>query len=386
MAGDRARLVAERSAPAAGGGSAAALAALERAMADGAVPALGGAAAGDIEEALRALGRKHGADAVHLLGRLAEGAADKGVRKSARRELYRLEQAGIRPPANPAAGARPVLARERERAVRAWLSGIDGSGSRAVWIVFEGGLGGGLQLCSLILNDETGIVETAGGPVTRKRLEIELRRLHQDQKLPWVESSPERARSLVGEALTVHASAGTSPPAEFTRWRRLFEDASPPELPAPVPAEPALVGRGLELLALPELAGWFADPEAISEEAVALLELRDSRLVVPDAVKAERETVIVDRVIDKTLGPDARRRLARRLREMALVLEATGRAELAGLAAASAAAVGDLDTRTRAIPLLVGMAERGLDLGTEVALGRARLEDVRRAPRAPGQT
>src|SRR5438876_2590967 len=39
-----------------------------------------------------------------------------------------------------------------------WLSGIDGSGSRAAWILFEGPYGGG-ALCSLILNDVVGITD-----------------------------------------------------------------------------------------------------------------------------------------------------------------------------------------------------------------------------------
>ena len=36
-----------------------------------------------------------------------------------------------------------MVAREAEHPVRAWLSGIDGSGSRASWILFEGGLTAG---------------------------------------------------------------------------------------------------------------------------------------------------------------------------------------------------------------------------------------------------
>src|SRR5258706_8335466 len=103
------------------------------------------------------------------------------------------------PPPRPRAG--PLIRREPERATAAWLSGIDGSGSRAGWIVFEGGLGGGLRLCSLILNDEAGILEAAGGPVTRQRLETEQRALREAQKLPWVATAPEPAQAPVAEAL-----------------------------------------------------------------------------------------------------------------------------------------------------------------------------------------
>jgi hypothetical protein len=141
-----------------------------------------------LDDALRALAKRHGAAALPLLEHLADAAPDKAHRRAARRALYRLDQSGLRPPrAAAAAPARPVVTRAAEHPVRAWLSGIDGSGSRAAWILFEGGLGGGLRLCSLILNDEAGIMDAAGGPIARKRLEAELRGLRESQKLPWVE-------------------------------------------------------------------------------------------------------------------------------------------------------------------------------------------------------
>src|SRR5439155_1196568 len=83
-------------------------------------------------------------------------------------------------------------------------------------------------------------------------------------------------------------------------------------------------------------AGWFLDPEAVQADAVDLLAARESRLVVSDQTKAEREDAIVGRVISRELGPEARRRWARRLAEMALVFDATERADTGGLARAAA--------------------------------------------------
>ena len=61
-----------------------------------------------------------------------------------------------------------------------------------MWILFEGAFGGH-ALCSLIVNDEAGVLEVAGGEITRKRLETELAALRASQKLPWVETEPARA-------------------------------------------------------------------------------------------------------------------------------------------------------------------------------------------------
>lgn len=216
----------------ASGAEAACLDALERALGGETPPDLGPCPATVLDGALRELVRRRGADAAPLLRTLADLGPSKELRKVAKLAIYRLGQAGISVPPAPVS-ARPVIARPPERAVRAWLSGIDGSGSRAVWILFEGGLGGGLSLCSLILNDESGILEVAGGPITRKRLERELDSLREHQKLPWVDSDPARAGRLVADALDLHARLGTEPPrtspagAESSRQPRLRHSPTP---------------------------------------------------------------------------------------------------------------------------------------------------------------
>lgn len=362
--------------------------ALEAALGGGPLPDLAGLSEETLDEALRELGRRHGAAAAPLLRRLAEEAPEKPTRKGARRELYRLAQAGVTLPeavggTRPLAG--PLIRREPERATAAWMSGIDGAGSRAAWIVFEGGRGGGMRLCSLILNDEVGILESAGGPVTRKRLDAEQRALRETQKLPWVAAPPERAAALVAEALALHAVLGTAPPPEFARWRGLFppRPAPDPQLADAVP--PAVVDRdaadrAVSLLELPELGGWFVDPAAVREEAVALLEARDSRLVVSDQIKAEREAAIVDRAVARCFPPPVRQRWARRLGEMALIFDATARPEPAALARAAAAAFADMERPVESVALARALALRGLEVAGEVTLGRARLDDVSRAP------
>jgi hypothetical protein len=106
-------------------------------------------------------------------------------------------------------------------------------------------------------------------------------------------------------------------------------------------------------------------------------------LVVSDRVKTEREAAIVDGVLARELTPDARRRWARRLEEMALILAATDRAEPATWAAAAAAALSDAAQQVHGQPLVQALARRGLDLAAEVTLGRRKLADVSRAPSPP---
>ena len=377
--------------------AAACLAALEAALAGGDPPALARVSPSALDDALRALVKGHGAGALPLLERLDAAAPDKDHRRAVRRALYRLDQSGLRPPRPAAAApARPVVTRAAEHPVRAWLSGIDGSGSRAAWILFEGGLGGGLRLCSLILNDEAGIMDAAGGPIARKRLEAELRGLRESQKLPWVEVDGARACALVADALALHERLGTVPPPEFARWRKNFLPALsnagaqtwPPHSPnsgqsftagGPPPATD-LLDRSAALLDLPELMGWFIDPARVQHEALALLQVRESRLVVSDQVKAQREASIVDGVVEAQLPDAARRRWASRLREMAEIFRMTGRLEPAAMAEQTAAALADATRSAIAIPFARALAARGIEMASEVALGRTRLDDVSRAP------
>ena len=360
----------------------AARASLDAALAgDSPAPDLRGLPDDTLDDVVAAFADDRGADALPLLTRLASGGGDRGVRRAARRALYRLAQRGVAPAL--AAAPRPIVTRRAERAIHAWLSGVDGSGSRATWIVFEGTYGG-LRLCSLILNDTLGITEAAGGDITRKRLDRELAALRESQKLPWVETDPARAVGLVAEALAVHAAASTSPPASFAPWRALFASAPAADPPAlPDSPDPALLERSATLLERPELAGWFLDPESVQSDAVELLETRESRLVLSDQLKAEREAAIVDHVIERELGEPGRRVWGRRLAEMALVLEGAGLPEPAAMARAVAAALGSADFEPRRLPFVRALAARSLEIAGEVTLGRVSAAEVSRKPKAP---
>ena len=377
--------------------SAACRAVLEAALADPARldavarQTLAAASAPTLESALRDFGAAHGAAALPVLATLAADEAARDVRRAARRALYRLSQQGVTVPAKSA--RRAVVERRPEQPGRAWFSGIDGTGSRAVWVLFEGGFGG-TALCSLIVNDTAGILDVAGGAITKKRLEEELKSLRASQKLPWIEVPPARAVGAVAEALALQARLGTSPPAAFDRWKSVFESARglPVEAGGPRhgPPDPPTAGsprvdltlaeRATELLTLPELASWFIDPESVQSDSLALLEARASRLVVSDQIKAEREASIVTRIVERELGPDVRRRWARRLDEMAFVFDATGRPEPAAIARAAAAALADESRDVTRQAFATGLARRALEIAGEVAAGRLRAADVSRKP------
>src|SRR5207247_10541218 len=92
-----------------------------------------------LETALRDFAAAHGAAALPVLTTLAGDEAARGVRRAGRRALYRLSQQGVATPAKPP--RRLVVDRRPARAVRARLSGIDGTGSPAAGVRSQGGAG-----------------------------------------------------------------------------------------------------------------------------------------------------------------------------------------------------------------------------------------------------
>jgi hypothetical protein len=357
--------------------------ALDALVASGGMPgaveiqALTALAPNDLDALLAGLAAAHAAAALPVLEALVAGPGGGVVRRAARRALYRLAQRGVR--SDPPAPGRTDIERARERAIRAWTSGIDGSGSRALWILFEGAYGA-LRLCSLIVSDVQGILEVAGGEVTKKRLDRELSALRASQKLPWVQIEGGRAVGLVAEALARHQTQGTRVPAAFERWRPLFEGAPPAPAPALEAGEPALLEGAAALLERPELSGWFFEPERVQADAVDLLQARESRLVVSDQLKAEREEAILTRVVERELTPEARQLWARRLGEMALIFAATGRKDDAALARAAGSALLDVSREVRHHPFARALAARALAVAGEVALGRLTAAEASRRP------
>lgn len=352
-----------------------ALAALEEALAApaDAVARLAGVPAEALDGALREFVRSRREAALPVVTALAAGGSST-TRRVAKKALYRLAQSGITPPARE---TRPIVERRPERAVRAWMSGVDGTGTRAAWILFEAGYGE-LMLCSLLLSDTEGIADVAGDRITKRRLEAELASLRANQKLPWVEMEPRDVTARVAEALSLHAGRGTSPPAAFARWQHFFEGAEPPAAPAARPDDAALAERAAELLELPELMGWFVDPERVQTDAVRLMEARESRLVLSDQQKAERENALIGDVTDRELPPESRRLWAHRLDEMAIIFDRTDRTDRAAMARASAASLLDLDRGARQVPFARALAQRGLEVAVEVASGRLSASDVKR--------
>ena len=265
---------------------------------------------GELDAVLREFAAEHGAAALAALTALASDRAERTLRRAAKRSLYRLAQRGIAAP-RPAA-ARPVVEREPERATRAWVSGIDGSGSRAAWIVFEGGFGGA-ALCSVIVNDTVGILEVAGGDVTKKRLERELAALRASQTLPWVEADPAARRGARPRGPVASRRAGNGAARRVRALAAILRRGGrrrrrPPTAPAPTGGARARGARALGRAARPPRSRRMVPrsrgpPERRRRAAPDARE--PARRLRPDQGRAARRRSST-RVVERELTPEAR--------------------------------------------------------------------------------
>jgi hypothetical protein len=369
--------------------------------------------AGELDAALRWLARQHGVAALPILIRCLSGRPERAVaaaqalgmlpvpeaaealeaaearaptktmRTAARRALYRLRQAGLdrRASTLPAAAPRVTLA-------EAWVSAVDGTGGRGLWLTLAGPYGE-RTLLAAVLSDETGLVDFTAGAIAKRRVEERLRAMRAESPLPWVAVPTAWAWATLVAAADRARQTGRSVPAELTRWVERL--GAPPPEPAPIHArlpavaeDPALLERSASLLALPELAGWFLDPASVASESVEWLQARESRLVVSDQIKAERVAALIDRVIEARFDAPTRRLWQGRLEEQAYVLLVLGRPTEAWTAVAVARALaGPEDDALRRIPFVRALVERSLEIAGEVATGRLSADAASRSPRAP---
>jgi hypothetical protein len=302
------------------------------------------------------------------------GAADKANRKAARRALFRLSQAGVRPDTRPAPP--PPVERERpERVRRALMSAADSEGTRLLYLLIDPPLGSA-QLARVIASDSLGILRFESFESSGRQFERYVASERPDRELALAEIPAPYARWLVGEAEAASRTGGRALPSSYLSFRA---DLAPPDT-VPIPPiedepialevrhRPDLVEQSVELLDLPEFQMWLPSQEAVTPLAEEWRDVEQGPLTLPPAVLAQRRDAIRDRVVDLVTGPGGVPGARRRLEDNALVLLRRGESTAARRAMAAAARLDPDDPgAAHTHPLFQAIAERAIEsiLGPE---------------------
>src|SRR5581483_6640142 len=271
----------------------------------------------DVEAAAVAwLGAAGGADAGARLQALAPRTESKAVKTEIRRALYRLEQRGLwsPPSAAPPPSARHLLGPADDEP-EAWLSEIDPTGTRLLWMARRAG--DGVASLSAVVNDVAGILEFHAGETTRKALRQAHRDLASRSKIALVEAPWRHVDALLAEA---HEKSDQERFADVTRARRVIApERAPGDIPAPVDSlldraavaadADALRASAEALRARGAGSGWLLPAEWLTPVVEAVDAARTSLVVVSPAQQEERAREALEHGLADALAAPERRRL-----------------------------------------------------------------------------
>jgi hypothetical protein len=290
------------------------------------------------------LGRIATVESATALQRLEVSAADKRVRKEAKRARYRLSQRGIQAPDLPTAPAAPVTI--AAAAIEGYVSPVDGRGDQLVWLVKP--QAGGVAHLFAVINDPDGLRETALAAISRKSLKALREELERKHELRLVDVDWRYADFLIHRAFEWARARGTRMEGDYPAIRAQFARQAPPaDIAPPVlarvnaaarDADPVLLAASSAVLAEPELRTWFLTADDLEPELGELASVKESPLVLSRVQQEERFDDVIRHAIDRIFAAERRASWARRLYEMAYVFAKTRRPERAAQAVAAARA------------------------------------------------
>jgi len=340
-----------------------------------------------IEVALKELGERREVAAAEVLALVDLVVEDRGLRKSARREMHRLRSIGVQAPQPVRIGAAPAAARADAPipVSQAWATDYDPSGSRALWLIGDRRLGG-VWFAALVLNDQRGLLDLNVVDTTRKRFQKEF-----DQSRgaagAWVTVPGEYALQLIREGVELTREVGGALPTRYQTFRDVFgEAASGPERglvyetisPVEASFNPDWLDDSARLLGEPEVAGWYVvvSPD-LRARALEAARGPAAGLLVPGHEPEQQALQLLADAAHQALTPSVRRALRRRLEETGYIFVASDRLAVARLAVAAARALADEAGAPERHPFVRLLLAAGLArlLGTE-RIGARRAADV----------
>jgi len=315
------------------------------------------------------------------LSRLTAATRDKSVKREIKRALYKLAQRGLwrTPDGAPPPAVRDLLGPADDEP-EAWLSAIDPTGARLLWMARRSGAG--MASLSALIDERRGLVEFYAGETTRKSLRQAQRDLSDKSGVALIAAPWPHVDALLVHAVAVAADDARS--AEVARARREIVP-HPEEGPVPPPVD-ALVDRAAaasdaaaldasaSALLQRELGGWLLPRDWVEPSLQGVEDAQSSLVIVSPQQQEERLRDALLRAAEDAFAPEGRRALfAARLDESAYLLARRGETSLArALVAAAEAARGGRPIAE--IPVLAQLAARSFAIALELRARKSREE------------
>lgn len=297
---------------------------------------------------IEALGGVKSAEAANILVRLDH---PKDVAKAARRALFRLQSAGIRPTVE-AQPTEPAPQVERAPAKMTLLDGrlssYDPRGTRAIAILAEKPFTGLVTLFA-IASDTEGLLDAELSSTTKKAFYARLENFSRQYGfIEFVSVPPEYANQAIHRCAQRNEKSGQTLPQDFSMWKSFGADAPEPELAAPIfqDLDADEVRQRVPLddtreLAHTEFEAWLYEEEQLKEHMARMDAAVGGPLVLSQDATKERVGHVVDEAADAIFNEEELTRAKERLQETAHFLFAQGNREAAERCLRAALSVGE---------------------------------------------
>jgi len=327
------------------------------------------------------LGRWNSPEAGILLQRLAEKSSSRAVLKNVRKSIFRLKSQGLKVD-EIRETAPAVFHLPQQVPAEGFLSALDGSGTRMVWLVRPQPPRGVAAFHALI-TDSQGIMDFQAFETSRKKFHEYVEEFR--KQAPWeiVEADPEYCLGLMIEASELHAKKGETPPGDFLKWKTVM---------GPPPAKPLrplihlslkeeewknrsdLLDRSGSLFQNPSFQSWYLEEEEAGKYLALLKEASESRLVLTPYQKEGRVMEIYRQAVEELFTGERRVLFRRRLEEMAYVLWKGGKENEAQMSFVAALGMESEGGILSIHPFLLELVKRSLTVLLEEEAKKQRKE------------
>jgi hypothetical protein len=264
-------------------------------------------------------------------------APQKALAKEAKRELQRLKQKGVQVAEIRPQGEAVLKPLPEAEAPSCYASSIDAYGERAVWWARPARQG--VEVVQVVASDVKGILSCDALGLSRRSYREFVKRLPHQAVVTTAEISREHARQLIAEAEEAGTRNGFSPPSSYGDALRLLGPA--PETPPPRPGESVELPdelahqmAGAALFEDPLFMAWIPEEDALRSFALKVDEIAVSQLYIDATQRLQAFERAAEDAALAYFTPPRRALYARRLSEMAHVLNQSGRIDAARTALA----------------------------------------------------
>jgi hypothetical protein len=320
-------------------------------------------------EAAALIGGLNSETALQILRQLYELTADKDLVKVIKKTIHALKQKGVAvADFEPQADEQPVFKKIVLPEARAFVSVIDGMGDRIIIMIKPISVHE-TRVFEIFMNDVTGIHDVSSVCVIRKEAEQLIEKLTGEEKLVFVETTPEHACFLVEETYRINEQTGTIAAGSIAQWRDVFAEAAgknhQPIIYACLDAaligeQQALLYQAPKLFKQTAILFWFIESDEAKEGWRKVQQIKNSPLVLSTAQVEERLKAQYQETARTYFTEEKRALFKRRLEEVAYIYTRRGQDEDARIAlcAALSMAGGSLPDKN---PFCLSLVEEGFN-------------------------